>query len=140
MMLDPLRAAATIAASGLHVQSMRMRVVAENMANAESTGTRPGQAPYVRKTISFSAALDQVTGAEIVSVADIGHDASPFRIEHLPGHPAADARGYVRLPNVNMIVEMTDMRQATRSYEANVQVIKQSNEMSASLIDLLRST
>jgi len=138
--MDPLKAAAISAYSGLTAQSMRLRIVSENIANVESTGRTPGSDPYRRKTISFAQELDEVSGATTVSVADVGQDQSPFVVEHDPGHPAADAKGNVKRPNVNMIVEMTDLRQAVRSYEANLQVIRQGREMSSSLIDMLRST
>lgn len=138
-MIDPIQLASRIAASGLEAQSARMRVVAENLANAQSTGTTPGADPYQRKTITFENELDRASGATLVNVAGIGTDRSPFRVEHDPGHPAADAAGYVKLPNVNMLIEMADMREANRSYEANLQVIKQAREMVSMTIDLLRS-
>lgn len=138
-MIDPLQLSLRIAASGLEAQSSRMRVVSENLANAQSTGTTPGADPYRRKTISFENELDSVSGATLVKLADIGVDRSAFRVEHDPGHPAADAAGYVKLPNVNMLIEMADMREANRSYEANLQVIKQAREMVSMTIDLLRS-
>lgn len=138
--MDPLRAAAISAYSGLSAQSMRLRIVSENIANVESTGKTPGSDPYRRKTISFAQELDEVSGATTVAVSDVDQDSSPFRVEHDPGHPAADGKGNVKRPNVNMIVEMTDLRQAVRSYEANLQVIRQGREMSSSLIDMLRST
>ncbi|MFN0191036.1 MAG: flagellar basal body rod protein FlgC [Aestuariivirga sp.] len=139
-MYDPLRAASNVAASGLFAQSLRLRVVAENVANAQSTGKSPGADPYRRKTIAFSQELDAATGANLVTVTRVGRDPSSFPVEKRPGHPAADASGTVKLPNVNMIIEMADMREATRSYEANLQVIKQSREMANAMIDLLRST
>lgn len=138
-MIDPLQTALKIAASGLEAQSSRMRVVSENLANAQSTGPAPGSDPYRRKTITFENELDRVVDATLVKIADVGVDRSPFRIEHDPGHPAADQAGFVKLPNVNMLVEMADMREANRSYEANLQVIKQAREMVSMTIDLLRS-
>ena len=116
-----------------------MRVVSENLANAQSTGTTPGSDAYRRKTITFDNELDRVSGATMVRIAGIGTDRSDFRVEHNPSHPAADEAGYVKLPNVNMLVEMADMREASRSYEANLQVIKQAREMVSMTIDLLRS-
>ncbi len=138
-MIDPLISALKVAASGLEAQSSRMRVVSENLANAQSTGEAPGSDPYRRKTITFANELDRATEATLVSIADVGVDRSAFRVEYDPGHPAADAAGFVKLPNVNMLVEMADMREANRSYEANLQVIKQAREMVAMTIDLLRS-
>jgi flagellar basal-body rod protein FlgC len=136
--MDPLSAASATAFSSLEAQSLRMRVLAENIANAESTGRTPGSDPYRRKTISFVSALNEASGVPSVRVAEVGTDNSEFPIENRPGHPAADPEGNVKLPNVNMIVEMTDMRLASRAYEASLQVIRQGREMSASLVDLLR--
>ena len=138
-MVDALAATMNIAASGLEAQSMRLRVVAENLANAESAGNAPGADPYRRKTVIFAAELDRLTGASLVAVDQVRTDRSAFRSEYQPGHPAADASGYVKLPNVNAIVEIADMKQASRSYEANLQVIKQAREMMSMTIDLLRS-
>jgi flagellar basal-body rod protein FlgC len=137
---DPLKVILRIAASGLEAQSNRMRVVSENLANAESTGKTPGADPYTRKVIGFQSELDEATGANLVKVDRVELHNAPFRIEHDPGNPAADANGYVKLPNVNMLVEMADMREANRSYEANLQVMKQAREMITMTIDLLRST
>lgn len=139
-MADPLKVILRIAASGLEAQSNRMRVVSENLANAESTGKTPGADPYTRKVIGFQSELDEATGANLVKVDRVELHNAPFRIEHDPGNPAADANGYVKLPNVNMLVEMADMREANRSYEANLQVMKQAREMITMTIDLLRST
>ena len=137
-MMDPLLATMRTAASGLQSQSMRMRIVSENLANAQSTGTTPGADPYSRKLVTFKTAMDEVTGAQTVDVASVIRDDQGFRTEYQPGHPAADAAGYVKLPNVNMIVEVADMREANRSYEANLQVIKQAREMISMTIDLLK--
>jgi len=137
--MDPLSTALKVAGSGLSAQSQRMRVVSENLANAQSTSNVPGGDPYRRKTISFSAELDRATGGSMVEISAIGHDPSSFPVQYLPGHEAADANGYVKLPNVNMLVEMADMREANRGYEANLQVIKQARELISMTIDLLRS-
>lgn len=138
-MSDPLQISLTIAASGLEAQSSRMRIVSENLANAQSTGKTPGSDAYRRKTVSFESELDRASGVDLVKIAKIGADRSDFRVEHDPGHPAADQAGFVKLPNVNMLIEMADMREANRSYEANLQVIKQAREMISMTIDLLRS-
>jgi flagellar basal-body rod protein FlgC len=138
MMLDPLEAATKIAGAGLAVQSARLRVVSENLANAQSTGPSAGADPYARKTITFESELDHATGADLVQIKSIGVDRSPFRIEHDPGHPAADAKGFVKYPNVNILMEMADMREANRSYEANLQVFKQARDLAAMTIDLLK--
>ena len=137
-MLDPLLAAQRTAASGLQSQSMRLRVISENLANMESTGSTPGADAYRRKSVTFAQALDSASGAETVSVDRIVRDPAPFRLELRPGHPAADAKGYVKLPNVNMVVEMADMREASRTYEANLQVIRQAREMISMTIDMMK--
>ncbi len=139
-MIDPLTATLRIAASGLDAQSARMRVTSENIANAQSAGSTPGADPYQRKTISFASELDRVSGASLVKVDRIGRDHSPFRVEYDPDHPAADPKGYVKLPNVNVLIEMADMREANRSYEADLQVVKQGRQMISMTIDLLRDT
>jgi len=138
-MFDPLQVTLKIGASGLEAQSKRLRVVSENLANAQSTGRAPGADPYTRKTISFESQVDDAMGANLVKVAGIDRHRSPYRVEHNPGHPAADANGYVKLPNVDVLVEVADMREANRSFEANLQVIKQAREMISMTIDLLRS-
>src|SRR5215813_14944579 len=119
----------SVAASGLQAQATRLRVISENLANASSTASTPGGDPYRRKTISFAAELDKATGAEEVKIKHIGTDPSQFRQIYEPSHPAADASGNVKLPNVNMLVELADMREAQRSYEANLQMIDQSRSM-----------
>ena len=139
-MIDPLTASLHVAAAGLEAQSMRMRVVSENLANAQSTGNAPGADPYQRKTIAFSSELDRASEASLVKVDRIGRDETPFRVEYDPDHPAADDSGYVKLPNVNMLIEMADMREASRSYEADLQIVKQSRQMISMTIDLLRNT
>jgi flagellar basal-body rod protein FlgC len=137
--MDPLSAALKIAASGLGAQSERLRVVSENLANAQSTGDAPGADPYRRKTVSFAAELDRATGGSLVGVNDIGRDETDFPVQFIPGHEAADDKGYVKMPNVNVLVEMADIREANRSYEANLQVIKQARELISMTIDLMRS-
>ncbi len=137
-MSDPLLSSLKIAASGLQAQSTRLRVVSENIANAQTTGTTPGSDPYQRKTVTFEGMLDQLSGAEMVKVATVGRDKTPFVVENDPGNPAANADGYVKMPNVNMLSEMADMREANRSYEANIQVVKQAREIINMTIDLLR--
>lgn len=138
-MFDPLSGSVRIAASGLQAQSSRIKVLTENMANSNSTGSTPGADAYKRKLISFESELDEASGGEGIKVASIRPSEDPFRSEYDPSHPAADARGYVKYPNVNVLVEMADMREASRSYEANLQVIKQARELVAMTIDLLRS-
>ena len=137
--MDPLSTALKVAATGLTAQSERLRVVSENLANAQSTGDGPGTDPYQRKTVSFSAEVDRSSGAAMVDIAAIERDRTEFPLEYLPGHEAADAAGYVKMPNVNPLVEMADMREANRSYEANLQVIKQARELINMTIDLMRA-
>lgn len=137
-MIDPLQVSLRVAGSGMSANSARLRVASENIANAHSTGAAPGADPYQRKTITFESALDEVSGANTVRVADVGTDQAPFTVEHDPGNPAADEKGFVKLPNVNLILEMADMREANRGYEANLQVIKQSRDLISMTIDLLK--
>jgi flagellar basal-body rod protein FlgC len=138
--MDPLIASLKVSASGLEAQSSRLRVVSENLANARSTGETPGSDPYRRKTVSFSQELDRAAGVDTVHIKKIGLDKSAFRTELDPGNPAADANGVVKYPNVNILVEMADMREANRSYEANLQSIRQARDLINSTIDLLRSS
>ncbi|MCJ8520861.1 flagellar basal-body rod protein FlgC [Pseudorhizobium tarimense] len=137
--MDPLSAASKIAGSGLEAQATRLRIVSENIANARSTGDTPGADPYRRKTITFGAELDRTAGVDLVKVQKLGTDESDFVEEYDPNHPAADERGMVKLPNVNMLIEMADMREANRTYDANLQTIKQTRELVAATIDLLKS-
>ncbi|MDY0870518.1 flagellar basal body rod protein FlgC [Dongia rigui] len=127
-----------ISASGMRVQGERLRVIAENLANVDSVGETPGADPYRRKTITFRNQLDREMGVDLVKVAKVGTDRSDFRKKYEPGNPAADKDGYVSLPNVNALVEMTDMREAQRSYEANLKVIEASRTMLSRTIDVLR--
>jgi flagellar basal-body rod protein FlgC len=128
----------TIAASGLKAQSGRMRVIAENLANADSTAGVPGGDPYRRKVPTFGATFDSTLDAQVVELGRIERDRSPFREEYDPGNPAADARGYVKLPNVNSLVEQMDMREAQRAYEANLNVVGAARRMIARTLDILR--
>ncbi|HET6156822.1 MAG TPA: flagellar basal body rod protein FlgC [Dongiaceae bacterium] len=127
-----------ISAAGMKVQGDRLRVVAENIANADSVSEVPGGDPYRRKTITFKNALDRELGLQTVQVTKVGVDQSDFRIKYDPGNPAADAKGYVKLPNVNSLIEMTDMREAQRSYEANLRAIEVARNMLQRTIDLIR--
>ncbi|MBX9589515.1 MAG: flagellar basal body rod protein FlgC [Hyphomonadaceae bacterium] len=140
MSSDPLHVASKIGASGLQAQSLRLRVIAENMANAYSTGRTPGSNPYTRKVVSFESQVDEVARANMVTVAGIERARAPYRMEHMPGHPAADAQGFVRLPNVDLTVEAADMREANRSYQANLQMIKRVNEIESMMLDMLRTS
>jgi flagellar basal-body rod protein FlgC len=137
-MPDPLQSALHIAASGLQAQSMRLRVVSENIANAQSTGSTPGAVPYARQTVSFESEMDRTLGANLVEVKSIGVDSTPFKLERDPGNPAADENGMVKMPNVDLLVELADMREANRSYEANLQVAKQSADMLNTAVSLMK--
>jgi flagellar basal-body rod protein FlgC len=137
--MDALSTALKVAASGLGAQSERLRVVSENLANAQSTGQTAGSDPYRRKTITFAAELDRASGGSMVDVTAIGRDQSVFPLEFQPGSEAADERGYVKMPNVNPLIEMADLSEANRSYEANLQVIKQARDLISMTIDLMRS-
>jgi flagellar basal-body rod protein FlgC len=139
-MSDPLQATLRIGASGLQAQSLRLRIIAENMANANSTGRTPGSDPYTRKVMTFESEVDDASNANMVRVTGVERNRAPYRVELIPGHPAADAQGYVRMPNVDLVVEAADMREANRSYEANLQSIKQAREMISMTIDMLRSS
>jgi flagellar basal-body rod protein FlgC len=138
--LDALDSSMRLAGSGLAAQSARLRVVSENIANSQSTGTTPGADPYRRKTVSFGNELDRLSGLNLVQADDQGVDQTPFQIEHDPGNPAADSDGNVKLPNVNMITEMTDMREANHAYEADLQVNKQARDLINMTIDLLKGS
>lgn len=137
--MDALTTALKVAASGLGAQSERLRIVSENLANAQSTSSIPGGDPYQRKTVAFAAELDRATGGTYVEVGSVDRDQSSFPVEFMPGHEAADEFGYVKMPNVNALIEMADMREANRSYEANLQVIKQARELISMTIDLMRN-
>lgn len=138
--MDGLISSIRVAGSGLAAQSDRIRVVSENIANANSTASEPGGAPYQRKTISFLDEIDRISGASVISASSISRDYSPFPTEFDPGNPAADVNGFVKNPNVNVIIEMADMREANRSYEANLQVIKQARDLISMTLDLMRNT
>jgi flagellar basal-body rod protein FlgC len=139
-MIDPLEATIKIAGAGLEAQSTRLRIVSENMANANSTGSTPGSDPYRRKTVTFDNELDRATGLNLVEARKVGVDRAPFQVDYDPSNPAANAKGYVKLPNVNIIMEMADMREANRSYEANLQVVKQGRDLYSMTVDLLKGS
>jgi len=128
----------SIAASGLKAQSGRMRVIAENIANADSTAQAPGADPYRRRIVSFRSSFDRELEAQVVALGRVQTDKSDFVTRHEPGHPAADEQGHVKYPNVNTLIETVDMREAQRSYEANVNVITATRRMIVRTLDLLR--
>ena len=127
-----------VAASGLKAQSGRMRIIAENVANADSTGRTPDDDPYRRQMPTFESELDRAKGVRTVRMNEITPDMSDFDTRYEPGHPAADADGYVKTPNVNTLIELMDMREAQRSFEANMNVMESSRAMLMRTIDLLR--
>jgi flagellar basal-body rod protein FlgC len=128
-----------VAASGLRAQAGRMRVIAENIANADSTAQRAQDNPYRRKIPTFRSEVDRTLEARVVALGRVRNDESDFRTKYEPGHPAADQNGNVKYPNVNSLIEMTDMREAQRSYEANVNVIGATRRMIQRTIDILRA-
>jgi flagellar basal-body rod protein FlgC len=133
-----LEKALDISASGMQAQTTRLRVIAENLANQDTTGAAPGANPYRRKTVSFANQLDRASGANEVKVKKVGVDPSEFPQRYDPSNPAADARGYVRLPNVNSFVEVMDMRDAQRSYSANLQAMQVARGLLTRTIAMLK--
>ena len=134
-----LAASMDIASSGMRAQGTRLRIVSENIANSNTVGSRPGEDPYRRKTMTFKNVLDNESGNRFVRVDRIYPDKSDFKIEYDPTHPAANKDGYVKKPNVNSLIEMADLREAQRSYDANLNVIEMSKAMIARTVELLRS-
>ena len=128
--------AQAVAASALRAQQARMRIIAENIANADSTSKTPGGDPYRRQAPVFQPT--KVAGAQGVKMARVDGDRTQFRQEYEPGNPSADAKGYVKLPNVNSLVEALDMREAQRAYEANLNVIETTRAMQMRTLDLLK--
>ena len=128
----------SVAASGLRAQSGRMRVIAENIANADSTADKPGADPYRRKVPTFVRRFDRELDANVVDLGRVRPDATAFKTRSDPGHPGADGKGEVKLPNVNALVEITDMREAQRSYEANLNLITTTRRMVSRTLDILR--
>lgn len=133
-----LTVSADVAASGMKVQAERLKVIAQNMANADSVSTTPGGEPYRRQVVSFQNYIDQETGAQMVRVDKIVKDNSPFEKKYAPNHPAADTQGYINLPNVNPLIEMMDMKEAQRAYDANLNMLKTAREMNSSVLDILK--
>jgi flagellar basal-body rod protein FlgC len=128
-----------IAASGLRAQAGRMRIISENIANADSTPSSPGTQPYRRKVTTFQTEVDRALDVKLVGLGKTRLDTSEFRLKYEPGHPAADKNGNVKYPNVNALMEMTDMREAQRSYEANINVISATRRMLQRTIDILKT-
>ena len=135
--VQPTAAAAAIAASAMKAQQARMQVIAQNVANADSTSQTPGGDPYRRRIPTFTSQLDRSIESRVVALGPVRPDTSDFKIKHEPGSPAADAQGNVKYPNVNPLIEMTDMRDAQRSYEANLNVITATRRMLLRTISIL---
>lgn len=133
-----LAKAMMISAAGMKVQSVRMRVISENLANSSSVASAPGDDPYRRKTVTFINVMDKEMGITRVKVNKVTFDESDFGLRYDPGHPAADENGYIRTPNVNGLIEAMDMKQSQRSYEANLNSIEVSKSMMMRTLDLLR--
>ncbi|NDV50810.1 flagellar basal body rod protein FlgC [Salipiger sp. PrR003] len=136
--MDALSSIMKIAGSGMHAQSKRLEITSENVANANSTSDTPGGEPYRRKTVTFGEMVDKSSGASMVTIDDVGRDMSDFPMEYRPNHPGADAQGYVKMPNVNTLVEMTDMREASRAYEANMNMFANGRRMRDQTIQMLK--
>jgi flagellar basal-body rod protein FlgC len=128
----------TVAAAGLKAQSGRMRIIAENIANADSAPASPGAQPYRRKIPTFTSHLDDETGARLVEAGRVKRDPSAFRTKFEPGNPAANARGEVQMPNVNALIENMDLREAQRSYEANLNMVTGTRKMLAQTLAILK--
>ena len=133
-----LTRALDISARGMAAQTTRLRVIAENLANQDTTGSDPKTEPYHRKTVTFANSLDRATGVDLVKVKKIDTDKSELPRKYDPSNPAADSQGYVRTPNVNSFVEVMDMREAERSYNANVQVMQATRGMLTRAIEILK--
>jgi len=136
--MDDLNKTSLIGVSGMKAQSERLRVVSENLANADSLPTSPDQQPYRRKVLTFRNVLDKQVGADVVKIAKVDVDRSEFQKKFDPKHPGADSDGYVLTPNVNPLIELMDMREAQRSYEANLNVVNVSKTMLTRTVDMLR--
>jgi flagellar basal-body rod protein FlgC len=135
----PLTQAMATAASGMNTQALRMRVAAENIANAHSTAAVAGGDPYRRKLVTFGRMVDRSTGAQLVRMDSIRGDQRDFRTQFDPAHPAADEVGYVKLPNVDPLIEQADLRGAGRSYEASISVMQQARALYGKTLDILRT-
>ncbi len=137
-MMDFIKSIA-IAATGMRAQGGRMRIISENIANSDSTATTPGGNPYRRRIVTFRSELDRDLGAHVVSMGHVGTDSSAFTVRHEPDNPMADVNGDVKYPNVNPLIEMTDFRDAQRSYEANLNVISATKRMLQRTLDIIKT-
>jgi flagellar basal-body rod protein FlgC len=132
---QPSNIAMAVAASALQAQQARMRIIAQNLANADSTAQTPGGDPYRRQMPVFTPIT--VGGGKGVAMTRVVPDQSDFTTEYAPGHPGADAKGYVKLPNVDPLIEAMDMQEAQRAYQANLNVIETAREMDSSTLSIL---
>ena len=137
-MAGNLSVSADIAVSGMKAQSERLRIISENMANADSIGIRPGEDPYRRQVVTFKDYIDKETGAKMVKVDKVVPDESQCPLKYEPNHPAANAEGYVAMPNVNPLIEMMDLKEAQRSYDANLSMMQTARDMNSKVLDLLK--
>lgn len=137
-MAGNLSVSADIAVSGMKAQSERLRIISENMANADSIGIRPGEDPYRRQVVTFKDYIDKETGAKMVKVDKVVPDESQFPLKYDPNHPAANTEGYVAMPNVNPLIEMMDLKEAQRSYDANLSMMQTARDMNSKVLDLLK--
>lgn len=136
--MDDFRASMFIAGSGMRAQGARLRVISENIANADSTAQTPGGDPYRRKMVTFENVMDDALRADVVRVRQISEDQSDFELQFDPQHPAANGDGYVALPNVSTLIETMDMREANRSYQANLRLVETARNMHAQTLGILR--
>ncbi len=136
--MDPLKSILNISASGMLAQGERLKVVSENVANASSVGASPGEDPYRRKTITFEEMVNRETGVSTVHVASIDRDNTDFSLRYEPSHPAANEQGFIKVSNVSTVMEMANMREAARSYEANMNMFEAARRMRSQIIDLLK--
>lgn len=135
--MDDLSTALQVSAAGMRAQSGRVRIVAENLANANSTAEAPGLDPYRRQVPVFSSYLDRQVGANLVEISRVALDPSAFSLRYDPNHPAANAEGFISLPNVNPLIEMMDLREAQRSYEANLGALDGARSMAVATLRIL---
>jgi len=126
-----------ISAAGLAAEGARLQVIAQNLANVQSTGSQPGSTPYRRQVISFADRMNRAIGVKTVTVSHVGHDQAPFPLKYDPSSPAANKQGYVKMPNVNSFVELMDMQQAERAYNADLAAMNASRSMLSRTLGLI---
>jgi flagellar basal-body rod protein FlgC len=136
-MADDLMNSMAVSTQGMRAQSIRIRVISENVANADSAANFPGEDPFQRKIVTFKNVLDKELGTDTVRVKKVDRDQTPFPVKYMPGHPGADGNGYVKMPNINSAIEMMDMREAQRSYEANLNMMNMTRQMANQTVGML---